>query len=287
MPEKVFRVNVYDVTAEHNGSGTPTQFQQAIKSTFGQPFGFREKDIGGKLRRVNQHNQQVDLFFLNFVTFEYSGDGRVRSGQPSMNIALAPDEYFGPETAMLFDSVNNLAFVESTARGMGSGTIAHYFEAFAQDTRYALVARLDGDAPLRARRFQTVRSLKMRVSLGPITKSDVVAGIDPLKAFGTNLGGGQVDIEVKSERPRDRSLGVSNIRELISHLTGGDTAIPPISQLHVTGREHDDDPLEVIDLIQHRERRTFLLPIDSQTRRIPHPDRWDALSHIHRSFMSK
>ena len=204
-----------------------------------------------------------------------------------MNIALAPDEYFGPETAVLVDSVNNLAFVESTARGMGSGTIAHYFEAFAQDTRFELVARVDYNAAVRAGRFQTVRSLKMRVSLGCITESDVAAGIDPLKAFGANHGARIMDVELKSELPKDRSLGVSGIRELISRLTGGDTTIPPITQLQVTGRQHDDDPLELIDLIQHRERRTFLLPIDSRTRRIHYPDRWDALGRIHRSFLSK
>ena len=136
----------------------------------------------------------------------------------------------------------------------------------------------------RARRYQTIRNLKMRVSLGPTTAQDRVAGVDRLKAFGENYGAEFINVELKSERTRGRTLTVETVQEFIARFTGGNRDIPHITQLEVTGREHDDDPLEVIDLIQHREKRQISLEIDASTRKVPHSIRWDALINAHQVF---
>ena len=285
MPDKSFKVNIYDVASEHSGDDPPTQFYKAIESASGQPLAIREKNISGKGRRLDGSEQRTTIFLLNFITFEYSGPGRVRKGQPTKTIPLGPDESFAPETAMLYDSANNLAFIESSLGSMGTGSIVRYFEEFAhKGTSYSMHPRPDADAAARARRQQTIRNLKMRISLGPITDFDRTAGIDPIKAFGADYGAGYIDVEIKSERARGRSLIPQNIQRLIDHLMGSDMASPHITQLQVTGREHDEDPLEVIDLIQQRERRQLVLEIDGATRKIPHRVRWDTLINIQQAF---
>ena len=58
-----------------------------------------------------------------------------------------------------------------------------------------------------------------------------------------------------------------------------------ITQLRVYGREHDDDELEIIDLIQHRERRERMLPVDDIERNIPYGERWNALLEVRQEFL--
>ena len=286
MPTKQFKINIYDVELEHNGNGQPTQFEDAVGETVRQGLENREKTISGKIRRLDTIGQRSGILLLNFVTFEYSGPGRVRSQQPVNPIVLAEDESFAPETAMLYDSATNLAFLESSLGSMGPGAVVDYFEKFAaKGTEYTLRPRSDNNAGARARRHQTIRNLKMRIALGPMTDLDRAAGIDPLKAFGANYGAGYIDIEIKSERPRGRSLILGQVQDLIGHFSGGNRDMPQITQLLVTGREHDDDPLEIIDLIQHREKRQILLEIDSGTRKVPHRVRWDALLAAHNAFI--
>ena len=285
MPTKQFRINIFDVELEHSGTDQPTEIQEAMANCIRQSVADREESISGKVRRLESYRTQNGLFLINFVTFEYSGPGRVRRQQPIRPIILDADESFAPETAMLYDTATKLAFVESSVGSMGPGSIVRYFEQFAnKGSEYIMSPRADHNAGARARRYQTIRNLKMRIALGPITDMDRAAGIDPLKAFGTGYGGGNIDIEIKSERPRGRSLIPGQVQELIAHFTGGQRDIPHITQLQVTGRENDDDPMEIIDLIQHREKRQIMLEIDATTRRVSHLARWDALLNARHVF---
>ena len=285
VPEKLFRVNIYDVELLHTGDEQPTEFQEAIQSCSGEPLADREKNISGKYRRLDSHDQRNGVFLLNFVTFEYAGPGRVRRTQPTRPIPMAADESFAPETAMLYHPVSNLAFVESSQGSMGPGAITGYFEEFAnRGSTYALHPRTDQNAAVRARRYQTIRNLEMRISVGPATDQDRAAGIGPLRGFGANYGAEYIDVELKPQRARGRTLTLGRVQEFIALFTGGNRNMPQIVQLRVTGREQDDDPLEVIDLIQHREKRQIMLQIDGNTRKVPHSTRWDALVNAHRVF---
>ena len=88
MPEKMFRVNIYDVGLDSNSSTPPIPFHEAIISATGQSLQDREKNVNGKWRRLEAHRRNGDIFLVNFVTFEYSGPGRVRSGRPTRDIAM-------------------------------------------------------------------------------------------------------------------------------------------------------------------------------------------------------
>ena len=285
MPSKMFKINVYDVIVEHEGNEPETTFENAITEARGKSLADREKNVRGKRRRLDDCLERNGHFLLNLINFEYAGSGRVRRGQPSQNIPLRADESFAPETAMLYDPLTHLAFVEASSGGTTAGAIAGYFGEFAiAGTDYSLLPRVDNSAAARARRHRIIRKLTMRVALGPITTDDRAAGIGPIKSFGRDYGAGTMDVELNSERPRDRSLLLATASDLISRFTGGDRGIPQIQKLRVTGKEHDDDVLEVIDLVQHREKRQLTLEIDSTSRKIPIQTRWDALASARRNF---
>ncbi len=280
MPEKRFRVNIYDV-----GPPEGIPFSTAVDNAIAQPPGMRYRVANGKGRRLEHDERRDGVYLLNFLTFEYAGPGRSRPVTPAELIDLDPDEYFTHDTAILYDPETALAFVESTLGGMGSGAIASYFEEFAGEGTYQLSPRLDDEAAARARGHQTIRNLSIRVGMGPITDADHDAGMGVLKAFGEGFGAGHIDIVLKSLPERNRSLIPGRVWEAIDAIlnSGGDHTV---TQLKVTGREHDDEGYEVIDLIQHREKRDRMLPVDPATRKVSHEVRWKALIDIRQEFLS-
>ena len=287
MPNKVWKANIYAVTSEHAEGGSPIELSEAIGRALNCPLLEREKDIGGKRRRLDYASQENGLYLLNFVSFEFSGTGKVRQGQVVQSVALQPDESFAPETAMLYDPENSLAFIESAIGSMGPHAIVDYFQEFADPRdKYFLEPMADPDARARARRHQTIRKLEMRVNAGTVTEIDREAGVGPLRALGNEFGGESINIEIAAGRTKASSLNLDAIERLFTSIFGQGTSrdMPHITKLRVNGREYDDDPVELIDLIQHRQWRQASLSIDPDTRKIPHRLRWDTLVNLHGAF---
>ncbi len=287
MPTKSFKVNIYQVGRGPVEDGPETEFPQAIAAVCELDLGERERQMGGKFRRIESHEERDGIFLLNFVSLEYAGPGRALRGQPVQAIPMQNNESFAPETAMLYDPESRLAFLESLRGGLSPGIVAKYFREFTPERAdYFLTPRADHTAAARARRHQTVRNLEMRVSLGRVTERDRAAGLGVLQGLGEDYGASFIDIIIKSERRRGRSLPTGPIRRLFSGLLNdNDEVSPSVEKLRVSGKEYDDDPVELIDLIQHRERREFELEIDVGTRRVPHRTRWDALLAARRNFL--
>ena len=131
----------------------------------------------------------------------------------------------------------------------------------------------------------------MRIQLSQPTALDQQAGTSAVKAFGNNLAGETIDIVVSAGRGKGKSLAIVAVQQLLTALVrdGGDngTAIPELKQLKVTGRENEDEPPELIDLIQHRESRVQELDIDPRTRKVTREARWHALRSMHLQYLEK
>ena len=208
MPVKSFKTNIFDVvlTNSNDDDDVQTSFDDnvgqtslrvAIDNAISQSLSGRYRELGGKGRRLENSMQREGCYLLNFVTLEYTGPGRSDPTSAAVPFDLELDESFAHETALLYDPDEGLAFVESTQSGMGPGALATYFREFVDDgTVYQLVPRLDSEASARARRQRTIRSLTMRVSMGPITGEDNEAGVGTIKAFGSGYGAGVVDIVI-------------------------------------------------------------------------------------------
>ena len=285
MPEKSFKANIYDVGFRNPDIPGQTPFETAIEEARGRPLGERYVPLLPKGRRLEHDDKRDGCHLLNFVTFEFTGPGRSAPNTRAVPIDLDPSESFAHETAMLYDPETYLVFLESTSVGVREGAIADYFKEFASsDTEYMLTPRLDDDAAARARGFQTIRSIIMRVAMGPVTESDREAGIGIIKSFGEDRDAGYIDIGVKAQRERGRTLSLSNIWRTIDPIIGSEKQ-STVTQLRVEGRVHEDEQLELIDLIQHREKRERILPVDEESRKVLHEDRWNALLEIHQEFL--
>lgn len=286
MPEKSFKANIYDVGFRNPDIPGQTPFETAIQEARGRPLGERYMPLLPKGRRLEHDDKRDGCYLLNFVTFEFAGPGRSTPETHAVPIDLDPRESFAHETAMLYDPETALAFLESTSVGMREGAIANYFGEFANsDTDYLLTPLLEDDAAVRARGFQTIRSIIMRVAMGPVTEADHEAGIGVIKSFGVGYDARHIDIEIKSQGEKGRTLSLNNLWRMVDYIMGSETR-STVTQLKVEGRAHDDDPLELIDLIQHREKRERILPVDEESRKVLHEDRWKALLEIRQEFLA-
>lgn len=163
MPE--FRVNLFDVNLPDAEQVPQTPFREAIENACGQPLADRDRVVNGKWHRLENYEEREGCFLLNFITGQYAGPGRTELGVASAPIGLGPNEAFTYDTAVLYDPEENLVFLESSVLGMREGALASYFEEFANgDTNYSLSYRLDREAAAKARRFQTITRMIMRVN---------------------------------------------------------------------------------------------------------------------------
>ncbi len=165
---------------------------------------------------------------------------------------------------------------------MAAGATAQYFASFAgRGAAYDMIPVLDPDAAARARRCRQFRKLEMRVALPRVGELDRQAGLGPIEAFSEGLGAGIVNISVNAGPDQAGSLLRKAVHTLFGRVGGDGNAI---LKMQVSARENDGDPLEVIDLLQHRERRERMMVVDPKTRKIPIDDRWDALRTIHADY---
>ena len=286
MPEKSFKANIYDVEVDDEGPDRRLPFADAIQRAGAETLENRVRNVSGKDRRLDNIDKVDGCFRLNFTTFEFSGPGRVRRPDPAMAIGLHRDESFSNETAALYDRDNNLVFLEAMRGGMSSGAIARYFREFGgEGAEYILVPRLDDDAAARARKQQVVRKVIMRVALGPAASADRRLGVGAIEAFGEEFGARSIDLEIKAGPERSHTLILERVRNFLGAFAERADDDVRIERLRLAGKEHDDDPLEIIDLLQHRECRERVLQVDEDQRKIVHTERWSALSSIRQEFL--
>ena len=235
-----------------------------------------------KDRRLEAISQEGDNTLMNFTTLTYYGPGRIKSGEESRSFELEDDEFHGNETAMLYDAQRHYLFLEAGQGGMAAGATARYSAGFVgRSAAYDMIPVPGPDAAARARRCRQFRKLEMRVALGQVGELDRQAGLGANAAFSEELGAGVVDISVNVGPARPGSLLPECVRALFDRIGRDGDAV---KKMQVSAGENDGDPLEVIDLLQHRERREHVLGVDPESRKVPIDDRWAALRDIHADY---
>ena len=289
MPEKPFTVNIYQVVVKNDDEQqlrlVDNSFDAAIAAACTSSFDDKTHDVNGKICRLENEDRQKDCCLLNFATGAFDGPGHFRQTTQVVPFGLQQDESFAHETAMLYDPEDNLVFLESSQRGMSRVTIARYFMKFAlSKTNYELIPVLDNEAASRARHYKTIRSLTIGVALPAFTKTDREEGVGVIQAVGEHFGADFIEMKIEAE-PKRNTLFVDKFWETVDFIRGHDES-DSISTLTIDGREFDEDDFALIDLIQHREKRTRILQVDNVERKVPHVNRWQALVQIRKEFLS-
>ena len=292
MPEPAnFKANIYGVTVKTRRGGVnrdadPGLFQAAVNRAMNTPRADRGKDIYKSYYRLEDTDRRDGLILLNFVTLRHLGPGRARRTGPARPMGLNADEEFAHQRAALYDHEHRLLFAEAGAPGIGPGTLSRYFKQFAdRRTLFLLDPEMDRDATSRARTHQEIQSVEMRVAVGEISSEDREAGLGLTTALAQEFGGSTMDIVIKVNRQYSSTLSVDRLWGFITNITRRTGQPNPVKKLRTKGRRHSDDPLELIDLFQHREKRERELLADDTGRNVPHEERWSALESIREEYL--
>ena len=291
MPEKPFTVNIYKVVVEREDEQqlplplVDDSFEAAIDAAYNSSFNGRNKEVNRKMSRLENYSRPNNSFLLNFAVAAFDGPGHFRPETRVVHFGLQQDDAFAHETDMLYDPDHDLVFLESAQRGMSRVAVARYFKKFAlPKTEFELVPILDDEAASKARRYRTIRRLTIGVALPAFTRADHETGAGAIQALGDRFGAGSIDMTIQAE-PKRKTLLVDKLWEMADFFLGQSDS-DSITDLSIDGREFDEDGFSIIDLIQHREKRTCMLQVDNTERKVPHTDRWQALIDIAREYLS-
>ena len=283
MPDKRFKVDIFEVEPDPGPS-----LEDAIDRVIGTDLTRRTRVINRRTRRLEDEGYEGRNYLLNFTTFNFDGPGRVSQAQRAAAFRLRPDESFAVSTTMLYDSRNSLAFIEAMRGGMGPTSIAKYLASFmGPEVHYEMDPRLDANAAAKLRTAGQLRKIELRVATGPVGRLDRDRGVGAIRAFGElgeEIGAGRISLTMDvGQRQRGAGLLLDPAKRLARSFMGEDTR--NVEQLRVYLKDDPDEPVEMIDLIQHRERRELLLPINLGSRQVEHETRWEALLDIRRDFL--
>ena len=283
MPE-LFKANIFELDPGEGGQRFVPP-EEVLRNTSARNIQERLFTVNNVPRRLEDYRDNDPLHFANFATLKFPGPGRASGRQATRRIGLNADERFAYDTAMLWDADRHLAFIETGRPGMGAGAVAGYLDRFrGHGADYVFVPSLDREARERALRQRLDRKLKTRVAIGVDDRIDDVGGLGPISALGRELDARVIDVEFSVGPERRRCLNHGVLRNLLPDwFRRADEG--QITKLILSGRNHEDDPLEIIDLLQHRESRERYLDVDHGERRIPYQVRWDALGDMHREFI--
>ncbi len=259
-----FRANIYILGNEHE---MELPFKDAIQLVADQPTTESKVfAVNGMARRLEHHEVRQGIHLCNFNTFRYSGPGRAQSGHATRRFNLGPNESFSHESAMLYDPRSKLVFIESARIGMGSGAIGRYFGFFAHSDKgqYKLTPVLDQQARTRALANRVFRSINMRVATGQGGRMD--DDLDNVTAVGHGIGGEFMELEIKvaPRASRWRSLDPRRVPDFLGQLLRR-AEEGSVDKLRLKGMSNEDDPIEEIDLLQHRESRERELDVNPRS----------------------
>ena len=207
MEEKKFRAQFFGVRIPEDAPVGQLPFEEAVRTVSLLEVGQKQKHVSSKLRRMDEYWEEDNLLFMNFTTFNYVGPNRVKVGGQSQSFSMANDEYFGEETALLYDMDRGSLLVEQTQKGMGPGSVAKYFEIFAgQGATYEVFPVVDKEIAARLRRYRIFRRLRVRVLLDPVNKYDQDEGTSLITAFGERFDAKVMDLDINLGRIRKGTL---------------------------------------------------------------------------------
>lgn len=286
-----FRAHIYGV--EQGNAVTRGVHSATLRNTMERVWAEPPRDriftVGGVDCRLEHYEEKLGLCFLNFAVLQYLGPGRAALNQPITSFNLNPHDRFAYQTAMLYDSHQQLAFIQSSRPGMTASAIGHYLTSYVWSTGiyFQFNPILDRNARNRALRNNVIRTLEMRVAIRDFTQKDRDLGMSLGEVLSWSDGYGARHMDIKMSIGRGKgSLAVANVRELVDTALGRLEPGYELEKLRLTCRSIMDERTEVIDLLQHREHRDLQLQVDPRDRTIPYKNRWHALEKIRLDFLT-
>jgi hypothetical protein len=239
----------------------------------------------GRQVRLENHREAHGLVELNFVAFRLgNAPVRVAESRPASEIPIADDEFFGEETACLFDPSSGYLVTQYNHYGPRVSSIrdALAYSADGISHGYDLAPKLSVASEERIRRLGVVSRVEVAFAvprLGERARDlSVAESIDLAQAHGAER------MEIVLGNRRGLMMGpLTDWMLNVQRLVGRDDSA--LQRFTVRGSDEEDGPRETIDLLADRLCKDWPLPPTG--RRVPLETRMQALRVVHQEWLKE
>jgi hypothetical protein len=254
-----------------------------LKKIRKDPIESRVRNCSGvnyRLEIVNPPKKGESTWELNFVRMrDAHGPGKVSKVKALSGFNIKSDEYFGEDTAVLYDEETRFAIVQYNHWGVRTNGIEQYLSSYVQSAAniYYLKPKLDLTAE---RRYQS-QKIKRRVEIGiDLTKmhpDDLKArrSLTSIAEIGSDVGADRIHITISISSKKRTSSLKDSATKLVDAVR---KKINPeaVTSLSTFGSDSPESPFEPIDLLEERLVRNETVKIGAD-RRISFKERINAL----------
>ena len=244
----------------------------------------RNRERTGGVMRLEQVEKRGNLWLCDFVKIRTDhGPSKAGENAPAQGFELGPNDGFGEETALLWNTTNDWCVMQYNHYGSRSKAIAEYLALYIHTDPVELhfLPKIDDDIQAKIHHKKLVNKISVSLSPKDISDADYDYGAS-LGAASKILKSSNADhIEIILSARRKNRLGFT-LPDFMGWLDRirGNADHSPVGAAHATARENEDDAPEVLDLLHNRiVTEEDILP--GADKRYPIKDRFDAIHRAH------
>jgi len=257
MDKAKIKVHLFKVN-EWEDSDTLDQLLTAISQ---DDISQRVRKCGGseyRLEEITPPANGSSEWILNFVKMRTNhGPGRVSRKTKLSSFEMADEDFFGEDTAVIYNSSSNYAYVQYNHWGVRPHAIAQYLSSYRSDKNnvYNLNIKLDFSAERKYQSQTIQRKIEIGIDLTKMNARDLKArrSLTQLAELGEELGADRLYLTVTvASRKKSSSLKVESRKFLDSAMRFLGGSKDALLRLNSYGSPDDESPFEDIDLLGDR-----------------------------------
>ncbi|RKP58973.1 DUF6731 family protein [Pararobbsia silviterrae] len=288
----------------HRGDTVPP-LEDLLSQITGDPIEQRNRKVGRQDVRLeqiappNSVGNPTPYWLLDFTKFRFDhGPSRASLTAASQGFALASDEGFGEETAVLYDPIKHQVLIQYNHHGVRATVIKLYFALYnanSPDTpqilNYDFQIFMNDDANVRLAQKQILTKLNFRIAPIAMSAAQRRAGVSLNRALDLSqeLHGHTIEVTVSAGRSQNAMLDTGRVGAIIRKLQqfvadDANTATPVVQAFKVYGKDSVVEPAEEINLLAEKlEERIDGLVLGADLR-YTLASRWEGLTRARRGW---
>lgn len=231
-------------------------------------------------------------WLMDFVKFrDTHGPGKAARNTAIRGFDLQPEEYFGEETAALYDPERKYLLLQYNHNGVKSTPISLYLNNFFQDDRrvanYEFRMKLDEASEVKLAKKQHITKMHFKIAPMKFTAAHRAEGVslDRVLAFSNNHDGASIEITIAAARG-EKLQKVNDILDSLRSFRQADREqdTQAITQFDLEAKEELDERAEKINMLMPALVQVMSGVEQGDDRRLTLKSRWDALVRARRGW---
>jgi hypothetical protein len=251
------------------------------------PLERRLRKLSSSMVRLEDIRFAGDQVFSNFVLFRSgSGPALVSSSSHMSEINIQEDQYFGEDTACLFDPASGYILIQYNHHGPKASAIQEYLSYFENERFHSHVfaPKLSPSSEQKIRGLSLVSRVEVSFAVTSLVNHGNAGGL----SFGeaVDVAGAHGAETLSLVIGNRRGLALSAIKDLLVGLQSAASCGEGVKKLTLTAQVEDGSPREPIDLIAERLSGQVNVPL-GPGRRYSANDRWSRMAALLQSWTAE